>query len=71
MDKKIKEELAKLTVDEILRLAKNKGLTVHQVSNPDAITFGQWRIGGSKMTDGSDRWMNAANIVLYDKQSGK
>ena len=67
MYEQIKSELQGLSIDDILDLAKERGYKVSQINNPDAVTFGHYRVVGSKM-DGPDLWMNAANVVLYNKQ---
>lgn len=54
-------QLGIMTQDEIIAEAQRRGYTIWDVF------YGKW-IGGSKMTSGPDKWMNAANNRLWQLQ---
>jgi len=52
-------------IEWILAEAQQRGYTVYeQPVNQNFICTGK-RIGGSRVSSGPDRWMNAANVLLY------
>lgn len=56
-------------LQELIDGAKDKGYTIRTVDVPGAKTFGQLRIGSSKVKNGPDQWMNETNVTLRKIQS--
>lgn len=58
-----------MTEQEIIEQARQRGYSVRDAPAHYA-TPGK-RIGGSKVTTGADKWMNAANVRLWESQTGR
>ena len=54
---------------EIIAEARRRGYTVRDA--PAHYEKPGYRIGGSKVVDGPDEWMNAANNRLWQIQTGQ
>ena len=70
LDPIVAGELREMSAGELLYRARALGYSVRTVDVPSAKTFGQFRIGGNRVEeDGPDIWMNAVNVLLYEKQT--
>lgn len=64
-----KRELSHMAEMEIIAEARRRGYTVRNA--PSHYKNPGYRIGGTKVVDGPDEWMNAANVRLWQIQEGK
>jgi len=55
-----------MTEIELIQIAQEKGYTIYEA--PEHYKKSGFRIDGSKV-DGSDNWMNAANVRLRELQN--
>lgn len=55
--------------ESICAEARQRGYAVHNA--PTHYDRPGFRIGGTKVTDGSDEWMNAANVRLWQIRRGE
>lgn len=53
-----------LTESEIITEAQRRGYTIHDSRSGKCV-------GGSKIASGADEWMNAANVRLWQLQTGQ
>lgn len=62
------EDLETMSEDEIVAKAIELGYTVRDAPQNENLPHHGKRIGGSQMKYGSDEWMNAANVRLWEIQ---
>lgn len=67
----MQQDLKHLAVDELLCLARDRGLRVYTVDNPKAKTFGHYRVDraeGRPATETDEIWLAAVRPLLFDRQ---